>query len=183
MYKVNGNPLVPFGSIISYLSSSTPDSSLDDPEGWVIMNGQPRVNTNGKYDNLARTDNLWGTFSNGNYTPPDYRGAFLRGAGTNSNTNYSNYKGGSVGSVQTDRVGKHGHNVTDPGHNHTTTHSYERYNTDTYSNSTGGDGESSGSNEVNSNKTNITIQKSAGGDGIGDETRPFNYSVHWIIKY
>ena len=135
---------------------------------------------------MIRNDDLWGTFSNGYYTPPDYRGAFLRGAGINSNSNYSDYAGGDVGSAQTDLVAKHGHTVTDPGHIHTTKYNYERYNVDGASNATGRNGRSAGSNEINSSTTGIAISKnsqSTDGTGLGDETRPFNYSVHWILKY
>ena len=177
MYTVSEEQLFPPGCIIAYLGTQS-------PEGWVLMTGSPQDNYHGTYDNLRGLG--IGSFNDDDktYTPPNFRGAFLRGAGTNSNTNYSNYEGEtSAGSVQTDRVGKHGHNVTDPGHNHTTTYSYEKYNSGGSNNYSGRDGYSAGSNEINSNKTNITIQKSTGGDSIEDETRPFNYSINWILKY
>jgi len=40
-----------------------------------------------------------------------------------------------------------------------------------------GDGQSSGSNQINSSTTGISINNSG-----GTETRPYNFAVNWILK-
>ena len=166
-YKVNNissNP--PTGSIMAYLGTT-------DPDGWVIMNGTTRTNnSDGRYNALNSLGIGTGGSGTANYTPPNYKGAFLRGTGTNGN-----YTGGSLGASQEDSFKSHNHTITDPGHTHTTTYDYERYNVDGAYNKTGGNGESAGSNAINNSTTGITINNNG-----GTETRPYNYAVNWILK-
>ena len=64
-----------------------------DPSGWVICdgldanNGYSRSNADGRYNNLIVAGIGTGTANSGNYTPPNYKGAFLRGIG-NSGSRY-----------------------------------------------------------------------------------------------
>uniref|UniRef100_A0A6C0JLV8 Phage tail collar domain-containing protein n=1 Tax=viral metagenome TaxID=1070528 RepID=A0A6C0JLV8_9ZZZZ len=70
---LNNLNLTPVGCVASYLGSS-------DPIGWVICDGQIRTdNSDGKYNNLAAMGIGTGGSGTSNYTPPDYRGYFLRG--------------------------------------------------------------------------------------------------------
>jgi hypothetical protein len=166
-YKVNNitsNP--PTGSITAYLGTT-------DPDGWVIMDGVTRTNnSDSRYNGLYSMS--IGSSGNGttNYTPPNYKGSFLRGQGTNG-THVSN----SLGISQEDAFQAHNHSISDPGHSHTTYYNYERFNSGGSSNLTGGDGQSSGSNSINSSTTGITINNTG-----GTETIPYNYAVNWILK-
>jgi hypothetical protein len=66
--SLNSNPP---GSVISY-------SGTSDPNGWVVMDGQPRPNE-GQFNNVLSLG--IGTSSNNNsvYTPPNYNGAYITG--------------------------------------------------------------------------------------------------------
>ena len=158
-----------------------------DPDGWVICNGVQRTNgSDGRYNNLVAASIGTGT-ANGNYTPPDYRGAFLRGAGTNPNK--SGYAGATVGSSQDHATQTHNHDITDPGHKHTV-------NGTGSSNALSGT-KSSWNNDptaflvdyMNKGFTGITIKDSEtiivnSIQRLTDpnETRPYNFGVNWIIK-
>ena len=67
------------GTILAYLGSY-------DPSGWVICDGVLRTSTDGRYANLITI--LSGSGTANSFTPPDYRGAFLRGAINGSTTTY-----------------------------------------------------------------------------------------------
>ena len=158
------------GTISAYLGTT-------DPPGWIIMNGVLRTNNaDGRYNALNALGIGTGGSGTSNYTPPDYKGAFLRGydPGVRGNT-----LGTITDNFEDDEFASHSHSVNDPGHTHTTADYYERYNNpnSNTSSTTGGTGVSDGSNQVNSATTGISIQNSG-----GTETRPYNFSVNWIIK-
>ena len=97
----------PVGSINGYLGNS-------DPPGWVIADGVQRDNSSGIYTNLY---NLGvGTISTTYYTPPNYKGAFLRGTGNLSQD--SSFLGPALNTFQNMGVVSHTHGVSDPGHTH-----------------------------------------------------------------
>lgn len=97
----------PVGSINGYLGNS-------DPPGWVIADGVQRDNSSGIYTNLY---NLGvGTISTTYYTPPNYKGAFLRGTGNLSQD--SSFLGPELNTFQNMGVVSHTHGVSDPGHTH-----------------------------------------------------------------
>jgi hypothetical protein len=82
----------PTGSITAYLGNT-------DPDGWVICDGITRNVSDSRYANLVTM--AIGTGSSNAYTPPDYRGAFLRGSNkgtstTTANTTYDNINYGSL---------------------------------------------------------------------------------------
>ena len=196
----------PTGSIMAYLLGS-------DPDGWVIADGGyhpvsgatiTRSNTNGKYNRLINAGIGTGTLNSDNYTPPNYKGAFLRGIGT-SNIN-SNYVGpSSLGSYHNSQISDHSHRVSDPGHSHGVNdpgHSHLMYVNlnNGYIAEAGGSGNRfpGAANSVNNlngygtngNYTGVTINSANTGVSVGgvnsgnygSEVRPFNYGVNWIIK-
>ena len=77
------NPLSigpPPGSIMAYFAGGdSANGSSSDPDGWIICDGVPRTNGNdGRYNYLSALG--IGSLNGYTYTPPDLRGAFLRGA-------------------------------------------------------------------------------------------------------
>ncbi len=174
----------PPGSIMAYLGTS-------DPDGWVIADGNQRTNgADGRYNNLVSAPLSIGSGSlNGNYTPPDYRGAFLRGAGKNGTD--TSYEGGSVGAKQQHATQNHTHTVTDPGHGHNYSYGWPGTAADTsryfWSNTLSNRGELTNASTLNSllsitsNTTGITLGNSFTSSNA-NETRPYNYGVNWIIK-
>jgi len=161
---------IPTGSIYAYLGTT-------DPSGWVIMNGVARTNnSDGKYNALIALGIGTGGSGTSTYTPPNYKGAFLRGNGTHSIV--TNHVSAALGQSQEDAIASHNHDVNDPGHSHTTKYEYERWDVNTGANSTtGGDGVSEYNNLLNYSDTGITLNSNG-----SVETRPNNYSVNWILK-
>jgi hypothetical protein len=228
-FKTNDKENVsPIGSIYGYIGTS-------DPAGWVIADGQVRNNTSGIYNNISNMG--IGSISGTNYTPPNYKGAFLRGVGTSPiDLLYSG--AATVNTAQSMGIQPHSHTITDPGHDHATSqfahnhsisetnghthgitdngHSHvmagtttaRRYNAnasdDTPARSAAGETGTATTNvllfnalagitindatsnvSINSGSTQITsttnvITVTSGYNNT--ETRPFNYSVNWIIK-
>ena len=72
-YTKNNNISVIYytGTVCAYLGST-------DPDGWVICDGITRNVSDNRYANLVTMG--IGTGNANSYTPPDYRGAFLRGS-------------------------------------------------------------------------------------------------------
>ena len=158
------------GTISAYLGTN-------DPPGWIIMNGVARTNNaDGRYNALNALGIGTGGSGTSNYTPPDYKGAFLRGqlSGTSGNL------GTVTGNYQEDDYASHTHTINDPKHTHTMQDMYEAwdYTSNLSNNTTGANGKSDGTNSINSATTGISIQNNAG----GTETRPYNFAVHWILK-
>ena len=163
------NALIPTGSIYAYLGTN-------DPPGWVIMDGVVRTNNaDGRYNALNTLSIGSGGSGTSSYTPPNYKGAFLRGAGTHSTS--TSHVSAALGASQTDEIQSHNHGVNDPGHSHVSTYAYEIFNSDGIDTETGGDGGSSSNNRTNFNTTGITLNANG-----SSETRPDNYSVNWILK-
>jgi microcystin-dependent protein len=160
------------GTITAYVGST-------DPPGWVIMDGTLRTNnSDGRYNRLAGLSIGNGGTGTENYTPPDYRNAFLRGTGTSNVYNGTTYAGASINTAQQARLENHAHGVNDPGHTHSTTHLYEVFNSvSATSYLSGGDGNSTQGTTVSNNTTGISVNLTGGA-----ETRPYNYTVNWILK-
>ena len=189
----------PIGSLVSFLGVKDPG------DGWVICDGVQRTDGgDGKYNTLI-TMGIGSGIANVNYTPPNLKGSFLRGTGTDPT---GNYVGPSIKTTQNHATQSHNHtatvNITDPGHNH----SFQTYNDDFTSQggqigqrsfavpdsnnaidytSTGPSSFLGSYNNDNggmslSLNTNLT---SASYKFIANsrETRPYNYGVNWIIKY
>jgi len=155
----------PPGSIMAYLGTT-------DPDGWVICDGVSRTNTNGRYNNLIAMS--IGTSGGGNYTPPNYKGAFLRGTGTSGV-----YSGPALQNSQNHATQTHSHGITDPGHSHDYSDSYSDQ-TLTFVYGSGGQ-RGSFTSSTSTATTGITINNSTVNVDI-NETRPYNFGVNWIIK-
>ena len=159
------------GTVSAYLGTS-------DPDGWVIADGVARPNSS-IYDRLIAL--VIGTRGGGNYTPPNYKGAFLRGIGT-SGINATYIGPTSINSYQTDEIKSHNHAITDTGHSHImggeggiagSTGNTNRSSTIVY---TAPFASSNNYHYTGRSTTGITINSS------GSETRPYNFGVNWIIK-
>jgi hypothetical protein len=150
----------PPGSIIGFLGT-------DEPDGWVFADGTKKSNADGKYNNLLALG--IGMIIDGMYAPPDYRAAFLRGAGTNDT--YGGYSGENVKEVQGQMIANHTH----------TLNLLWVYGKQT----TGGD---DGFRQFFTNNPENGVLSTGYGSSYvnnavtGNETRPFNFSVNWIIK-
>jgi microcystin-dependent protein len=143
------------------------------PSGWLICNGSAVSRTT--YADLFTA--IGTTFGVGNgsttFNLPNYSGAFLRGAGTNPN-NSSNTA--ILNTSQSDGIKAHSHPITDPGHSHTYLRSGAEPATGN-DNPRGSDVYTETSTTVNT--TGITVNNNT--DGIS-ETRPYNWSVNYLIK-
>ena len=176
--------MYPAGALMSYVGSS-----INDPDGWVICNGATRGNTDNKYNNLITLGIGSGTIGV-NYTPPNLQGAFLRGTGTDSTSTYS---GPSLKAFQEQQIINHGHSFGN--HAHTTVDS----TTDCYGLAVTGKNTAKGFdstvNEYNikntwlklNEATTTSVQLTAEPYSVrnptgGNETRPYNYGVNWILK-
>jgi microcystin-dependent protein len=178
--------ILPTGSISAYTVSTA-------PTGWLICDGAQVSRLT--YANLFAT--IGTTFGSGDnlttFNLPNYKGAFLRGTGTNGN-----YSGPPLNTSQNHATQTHNHSstsvVTDPGHVHT------QYSVNDDYNGTGGSDypgttpsfgpyDSAGSkswDNINSNSTGITVDTTVANSTISvdaNETRPYNFGVYWIIKY
>jgi len=110
----------PHGTIIGYLGST-------DPDGWVICDGITRNVSDSRYANLVTMG--IGTGNANSYTPPDYRGAFLRGSnkGTANATATTTYGAlaPDLKSPQTHMTETHSHTASsgnqNANHNHSGT--------------------------------------------------------------
>jgi len=169
-YNNNGVTIEsPVGSIIAYLGGG--NSGTNDPPGWLICDG--RVISRTTYSKLFAVISTTYGAGNGSttFSLPDVRGRFLRGAKRDASSAPENY-GDNVGTKQSDAIKS------------------------TTATTTGAtivlgavNGVPTGGGYINSYATNddgqfydqahdhsVTI-------GSGPETRPYNMSVNWIIKY
>lgn len=173
-YAISANNGVPTGSIMPFMGTVA-------PEGWALCNGTA----------LPLTATALKAMIGAN--APDLQGMFLRGAGANSNPTYKDQPGPALNTFQDDTFQAHNHpaSVNDPGHTH-------GYGDIFYSEGGKGgtvdvtSGIGINGNTDNDNKgleirrttdgsgTGITV--STGNSGVGNETRPINYGVNYIIK-
>lgn len=167
--------LVPPGTIVAFAGET------NIPNGWLLCDGQAISSRDTNYTALFKAvGTVWGDGSEGigarpnstDFNLPDLRGRFLRGVDhlANRDPNHdertSSLKGGraknQVGSIQPDDYRKH-------------THPFPVYNTDD-----GQAGNPVQSHGVPPNTRSYTYEPSFAG---GDETRPINAYVDFIIKY
>jgi microcystin-dependent protein len=162
--------LMPVGSIISY-------GGMVIPDGWLLCDG--RAVSRDKYADLFEAiGTSWGNPGTAEFNLPDLRGMFLRGVDNSpvngssntdpdrSNRTASNIGGNvavSVGSKQTDDFKSHTHQER-PASGSVWFYAYS-------TNGTWG-------NEKNGN----VLGPQTGASG-GNETRPVNAYVYYIIKY
>ena len=180
----------PPGSIMAYLSSNTPD-------GWVLLDGVQQTNTNGKFNRVHGLGIGSMADNNTKYTPPNYKGAFLRGTGTA--TINSNYVAPALGQYQDSMIQEHNH----VGGSHS--HGIHMWGDDSPGQKVYGL-IANGQNTMNSQDgDNIEAQPNLNekvyiprntqaatasvgniqgipGYNIGGQTTPFNFGVNWIMK-
>jgi len=153
---------VPIGTIQMWLVDNP-------PPGWLMLNGQ--AFDAGVYPELAQVL--------GNTTLPDFRGAFLRGAGLNSNGQWGDANR-AAGSWQEDSTStpKAGWTVGGGSHSHQYYSGYgDRHGIKSATWYSGEMGYYPHQNTTHNNTDHThTI---TGGDA---ETRPKNFAVHYIIK-
>jgi microcystin-dependent protein len=169
----------PVGSVVAFAGTTA-------PAGWLLCDGAAVSRTS----DAALFAVLGVSHGNGDqietFNVPDYRGRFLRGtdggAGRDPDRNarsamgVGGAAGDAVGSVQGSQLGSHAHSYTDPGHSHAIE----------IEPSGGWDGAvPQGSNRTNRSSwataaatTRIQILNTG-----GNETRPTNAGVNYIIKY
>ena len=164
------------------------------PDGWLLCDGSTYLisNYSGLFSVIQHAFDSYGE-EDLSFNVPDYRGAFLRGAGTNG----GNYVGPALNASQAHATQIHNHIATSTVSE--TPHSHTQYTiNDDFNNS--GDvpsgttpsfpkSDSAGSrtwNNINSNTTGITVATAIADSTTNTntyETRPYNYGVWWIIKY
>lgn len=168
--------LLPSGMIIAY-------TGTNEPTGYLLCNGQTlNADTNSNYKNLFNViGNQFGGTNSTNFKVPDYRGAFLRGTGTNP---IGNYSGPLLNKSQNHATQTHNHGINDPGH----THNFTGWGGN-FTNGNAGkavsiyDGHPPAYNYtgVATAYTSITINNST--KSVDDsETRPFNFGINYLIK-
>ena len=167
---------VPVGSIIPFAGAVTSGGALLEPvPGWIVCNGAT-LGTDAKFDKLKTVlSTAWGT-----NLVPDLRGVFLRGINNGRTGDYADPTDRSVGEFQDDEFKSHDHDITDPGHNHPYKDFYRReHHGDDDDDSWLGDNNGDDHDRTTSDRvTGITINNRG-----GDETRPVNTGVNFIIKY
>lgn len=167
-----------------------------DPRGWLICDGRA----------ISRQYNprLFGaigtTFGAGDgvssFNLPDYRGAFLRGSGTAAA--HTEYTGETVFSTpQLHATQEHKHPITDVSHNHvytgvngttdvstTIVPGYAAYPYTSTINTLTTNKVYTGITRTNQDIGTLALDDSATHYPLsnGNETRPFNYGINWIIK-
>lgn len=184
-YASNG---VPVGTIIAWGG----DDVNKIPGGWKLCDGTSVLKTD--YPQLYQIiGDVWGT-SGASFNLPDLRGVFLRGVNGSRNDAYSDPDNSRIiGTLQGDEFKSHAHQNSvsmDGGHSHIYKPSYGDDNPNDPGKSRRGNefGNGSGDGVIigpnvstsyeNDHKHTVTIQPSG-----GNETRPKNAAVYYIIKY
>lgn len=168
------------GAIVALVPQGTPTGIISAfggttaPSGWLVCDGAS-YSTTTYYNLFAAIGYTWGGSGGSFNVPLLNNGRFLRGVGGNA---------GALGTYQADQIGSHNHaaTVTDPGHAHTPTSggSFLKIGGGPVSGPTyyaGG----SGDNTPFTNTVTTGISVAVGNTG-GNETRPLNASVNYIIK-
>ena len=173
-YAISANNGVPTGSIMPFIGTVA-------PQGWVLCDGKPLPSTAKALLALVGP------------TAPNLQGMFLRGTGKSP---VNSQEGPALKATQGESFKLHNHtaSVTDSGHSHDYGDIYhtekgsnkEVYPTIATPSDRGANGGTDNDNagfEMNrtskSSKTYISVTNSSEG---GNEPRPVNYGVNYIIK-
>ena len=161
--------LLPKGIVSQYTGAAAPD-------GWMICDCSAISRT--VYVKLFSVISTTYGVGDGSttYNLPDYRGHFLRGAGTHGTAAKAaggNFAGPSLGARENDAMQSHKHATVD---------------SEAYGLLTGGTYPSGGAFSTYTDLRNkdTGVPKTDGTNGtprIGNETKPANYGVNFIIKY
>lgn len=194
---------VPVGTIIAYAGLKS-----KIPEGWAICDGSQKDGSASDWKQLYDAiGNSWGG-SGTTFYLPDLRGMFLRGVNDGRTDGYRDPDAGSraafrtgansgdaVGAVQGDGLRTHrhtgsGNTNTDGAHSHTDNEHARADNDDNDGvgeyiggrgdnyNNDGGDGSIRPGGSAHSHAFSFTSDYTG-----GNETRPVNAGVYYIIKY
>ena len=156
---------MPTGTIIPY-------AGADEPSGWFICSGQ--IVSRATYGDLFSVISTTYGVGDGSTTfgIPDLRGLFVRGAGTNATHTMANgsYFTAALGVYDSDMFQGHYHSATTTAHN---------------VNTGGGLARPSGTyiNNGAVTVTGPTTDSAHGTNRHGDETRPANMPLNYIIKH
>jgi microcystin-dependent protein len=161
--RANSFNLLPAGMVVQWVTSTA-------PTGWLLCDGTAyNASSNSIYQELYNViGNQFGGTNNSNFKVPDYRGMFLRGAGTNAQTGYTTYVGQTLNTQQTDAVQEHTHNTDLSTRRGTASDSANFIMS---------------SNNVGSANTQTQTTSTQSGRTSSVETRPVSYSVNYLIKY
>lgn len=170
---VSDSALVPIGTIISYVGKKSTLKRVAD-EGWLVCDGRPMI-----VDSYPHLYNAIGTAFGGDglkFNLPDLRGRFLRGVAEESGqdpdladrtaqADHGNTGStpDTVGSRQADGVRKHEHHWNGNFAN------------------IGNDGNNISVQLADNSWGNMGSQPTTDVDGGGNETRPANVSVYYLI--
>jgi len=141
-----------------------PFGRIAPPEGWLICDGSTLnalqdVMYRSLFDAIGTT---WGGTGESNFQIPDLRGTFLRGSGSQTYDSKA-YDGGVVAQKSNDEVAEHQHEIR----------------TINQAGATYGNAAAGGASHGHWNANNALTANS----GLADETKPFNTSVLYCIKY
>jgi microcystin-dependent protein len=181
------NMAIPIGTIMAFAGPISP--AWEQANGWLLCDGRSldRTAQNQLYMPLFNAiGSSWGGDGVNMFNVPDLRGRFLRGVDGGSardpdiksraECNPGGHAQGLVGSVQEDQIDSHTHGVNDPTHSH----GFAIFDNGHAGN--GGIGEDFPRNArgaaTNPSATGITLSNTG-----GNETRPKNAYVYWIISF
>ncbi len=203
----------PIGTIMAFGGNFLPDlPRWENDNGWMLCDGRmlDRTTEREKYKPLFDViGSSWGGDGANRFNLPDLRGHFLRGVdgGTNRDPNANQrtqinpggHAGNDVGSVQPDMMQSHKH--IDSGHDHSASTTVTGQICTTFdevcdsgdtAHVNGNEGNQGtydpgfrASTTVNQGHADIgePVGSTAGAPRIGQETRPINAYVFWIIRW
>ena len=130
------------------------------------------------WGNIENIPDGWKLCDGKDADTPDLRDRFIVGAGKEYKLNDT---GGETSvTLSMNQMPKHKHDVRDGGHTHTTSYTYEIYDSDARNNKTGGDGDSDSSNSVSEGHAKII--ENYQGNNAPHENRPPYYALYYIMK-
>jgi len=193
--RANSFNLLPAGMIIQYTGSTA-------PTGWLLCDGTAyNASTNPIYQELFNViGNQFGGTDNTDFKVPDYRGAFLRGTGTNGVAGYTAYIGQALNTPQAHATQTHTHTATQAVHTHQIRF---KGNGNSAVQTSGGsvlfnpNATSFGSPDSIDIQTGQRLNNGTQFENVApaitvansttsvnaNETRPFSYSVNYLIKF
>ena len=181
----------PVGAIIAY--AGPVDAAFETKSGWMLCDGRPLDRTKPAYAALfSGIGSSWGGDGVNLFNLPDLRGRFLRGVDNGAGrdpdrtgrgeSNPGGHTGDNVGSIQKDETGRHSHaaesqSTASSHHHNTRTPGGDHGSSGQSGHDQGLKNEDSGENSSFTITTTTTVK-----DAGGNETRPKNAYVVWLIR-